>query len=398
MAALLLVLTACGTAEPVLPDEPASPTVTPVTAAPLTTASPEPSVSQPVVSPEPEVTEPVETPEPSPSPEPETTEPVPSPELEATEPSISPEPEVSEPVVSPEPEVSTPAEEPTFDPSTFSATRAGLYELDTLTPIYEMAAERRMATASMGKIVTALTALRYVSPDTVFTVGTEQALVSPYASRCFIAQGQQLTLHQLLMGMLLPSGCDAAYTIAVNVARMAANDPDMGDEAAVSYFCGLMNDLAAELGAVNSHFANPDGWDNKEQYTTVQDLAIFVANAMESETIREIVSTREQWVVFVSGENITWRNTNALLNPESKYYCPNAVGMKTGTTTAAGNCLAAVVEQNGSLYISIIVGCPTEAGRYEDTFKLLNMIPQAEAETETETEIENESESETPEP
>lgn len=375
LAALLLLLTACGTAEPPSATvAPTPPSVEPVVVIPLNPTTPEPE-PEPPTSPEPE-------------PEPEVTEPVPAPGLEASPPAASPEPEVTETVASPEPEVTEPAESPApeisqqpsaplADEYGIFAPRVGLYELTSLSPVHEKAAEETMASASMSKIVTAITALRYVEPDTVFTVGTELQLVQPGASICFIARGHRLTLHHLLMGMLLPSGCDASYTIAVNVARIVAEDPDMGDAEAVAYFCGLMNDVAAELGAVNSHFVNPDGWDDENHYTTVRDMAIFAAHAMEYEVLREIVSTPEKWVMFASGENITWRNSNALLHAESPYYHPGALGMKTGTTDNAGNCLLSVVEQNGTMYIAVVSGSPTRNGRYEDTLKLLELIPAA---------------------
>ncbi len=373
IAALLLILTGCGAPSPSI--EPAPPSVNPevvVSIAP--TPSPSPTESQPAPSAEPETTEPV-TP-----PEPEVSEPIVSPEPEVSEPVVSPEPEVSEPAVSPEPEISEPAEEPAPEepqPDEYGiyAPRVGLYDAETLTAIYEKAADERMASASMSKIVTALTALRYVSPDTVFTVGTELQLMQPGASISLIAKGHRLTLEQLLMGLLLPSGCDAAYTIAVNVARLVAENPDMGDQEAADYFCGLMNDLAAELGATDSHFANPDGWDHEDHYTTVRDMALFAAHAMKQETIRNIVSTPEKWVMFVSGENITWKNSNALLHADSGYYHPDAVGMKTGTTTAAGNCLLSAFERNGTLYIAVVAGSATRNGRYEDTLKLLELLP-----------------------
>lgn len=371
--ALLFLLTACGGAEVAPPSTepdlpvvaPTAPSVEPVVVIPMNPATPEPEATEP----EPEITEP--------SPEPEVSEPVPSPEPEpeATEPSPEPEPESSEPVDPPSPEVSQTPAEPQADEHGIYAPRAGLYRLSDLSPIYEKSADVSMASASMSKIVTAITALRYVEPDTIFTVGTELSLVQPGASTSFIARGHRLTLYHLLMGMLLPSGCDASYTIAVNVARRVSENPELSDTEAVAYFCGLMNDVADELGAVDSHFANPDGWDHEDHYTTVHDMAIFAAHAMENEVIREIVSTPEKWVMFASGENITWRNSNALLHAESPYYHPGAVGMKTGTTSNAGNCLLAVVEQDGITYIAVVSGSPTRNGRYEDTHKLLELIP-----------------------
>jgi len=374
LIALLLLLSAgCGVVEKfVSPNVSESPTVSEPVIAPTPEVSepaesPTPEVSEPADSPEPEVTEPAD------SPEPEVSEPVETPAPEVSESVETPIPEVSEPVDTPAPEVSEPTG-PQPDEYGIYSPRVGIYDLSTMTALHEKAADERMASASMSKIVTAITALRYVSPDTVFTVGTELQLVKPNASISFIARGHRLTLYQLLMGMLLPSGCDASYTIAVNVARIVSEDPAMSDQAAVEYFCGLMNDLAVELGAVSSHFVNPDGWDDAEHYTTVQDMAVFAAHAMEYDTIREIVSTPEKWVMFVSGENITWRNSNALLHAESAYYHPGALGMKTGTTDAAGNCLLSVIEENGKAYIIVVSGSPTRNGRYEDTLKLLELV------------------------
>lgn len=373
IAAVLLILAGCSAHSPAV--EPAKPSVSPIVVIPIApTPTPSSTESPAVPSPEPEVSDPVT------SPEPEASAPVDPPEPEASEPAESPEPETTEPVQPPDPEVSQPSEVPTTqepqpDEYGIYAPRVGLYDAQTLTAIHEKAAGDRMASASMSKIVTALTALRYVSPDTVFTVGTELQLVQPGASICLIAKGHRLTLEQLLMGLLLPSGCDAAYTIAVNVARLVAENPDMSDQEAADYFCGLMNDLAAELGAADSHFVNPDGWDHEDHYTTVRDMALFAARAMEHETLRNIVSTPEQWVMFVSGENITWQNSNSLLHSDSSYYHPDAVGMKTGTTEAAGNCLLSAFERNGTLYIAVVAGSATRNGRYEDTLKLLELLP-----------------------
>lgn len=77
---------------------------------------------------------------------------------------------------------------------------------------------------------------------------------------------------------------------------------------------------------------------------------------------------------FVSGENITWTNTNALLAPNSAYYCADAVGIKTGTTASAGNCLIAAFERNGKTYLSAVVGCGTGNDRYELTLKMLSQF------------------------
>ncbi len=230
----------------------------------------------------------------------------------------------------------------------------------------------RIAPASLTKLLTASVALHYLSPDTVITVGSEQNLVKSGSSLCLIRQGHKLKLYDLLMGMLMASGNDAAYTVAVATARAAKSDVQMTDTQAVVYFAELMNEYANSLGMKDSHFVNPEGWDDANQYTTVSDLLRLANHAFSIPEIKTITGTYQKYVVFASGENITWTNSNALLNPNGAYYCADAVGMKTGTTANAGNCLIAAFERNGKTYLSAVVGCKTNADRYDLTLKMLS--------------------------
>lgn len=255
-----------------------------------------------------------------------------------------------------------------------SATCAGLYNAKTMECLYENSVDNKIYPASLTKIVTACTALRYISPDTVFTVGTEQRLVPKGSSLCLIKSGHRLNLRDLLTGMLMCSGNDAAYTVAVNVAREVSGNADMSDSEAVTYFTELMNKFAVSIGAINSNFLNPDGWDVENQYSTVYDLALISAYAIQIDEIRNIVSCQSKYVVFDSGENITWHNTNALLQPDSKYYLPQAIGLKTGTTAKAGNCLIAIVDFNGTEYIAVVTGCKSDNERYESVHELIRLI------------------------
>lgn len=259
--------------------------------------------------------------------------------------------------------------EPITSPSCKSS---ALYCVDDGRLIYKDRINDFVAPASLTKLLTASVALHYLSPDTVITVGSEQNLVKPYSSLCLIQQGHRLKLYDLLTGMLMASGNDAAYTVAVSTARSVYPDISMTDSEAVQYFSGLMNDFAKNIGMQNSHFVNPEGWDDDNQYTTVSDLLILAKYAMSVPEIREITGTYQKYVVFDSGENVTWTNSNNMLNPNSLYYCPNAVGLKTGTTDNAGNCLIGAFTQNDKLYISVVIGCNTTADRYNLTLKLLN--------------------------
>lgn len=238
--------------------------------------------------------------------------------------------------------------------------------------LFSANADEKIYPASIVKILTACTALKYVPADTVFTVGTEQEFVNSDSSLCLIQSGQKLTLYDLICGMLLASGNDAAYTVAVNTARLVYKNQALSDEQAVEAFCRLMNDLAAHIGMKDSRFANPDGRDDEGQYTTVNDLLKLTIYASANDTVSSIAACEEKHVVFASGQNITWENTNKLLDKNSEYYLPYATGMKTGSTENAGKCLIATANKRGKKYIAVVMGCETEEQRYSSALRLLN--------------------------
>lgn len=178
---------------------------------------------------------------------------------------------------------------PESKPNIAETIRSGIvYDLTEQQVLFSKNPDERVYPASLVKLVTACTALKYVSKDTVFTVGSEQELVRQHSSLCLILKGHRLTLEDLICGMLMSSGNDAAYTIAVYVARTLSEE-DMTDEQAVLYFCGLMNDFAAQQGMSNSHFTNPDGWDDSNQYSTASDLLKIAVCAQNNAIIKEII-------------------------------------------------------------------------------------------------------------
>lgn len=273
-----------------------------------------------------------------------------------------------------QPLISTTLSEPISIPMTvdISSPYAGLYNLSTGATMYEKSAESRIHPASLTKLLTAITALNYLAPDTVITVGTELELLPKRSSLCLIKKGHRLTLYDLLTGMLVASGNDAAYTIAVNTARSILNQVDISDKEALSYFTELMNSTAKTIGCTKSKFTTPDGFDSEEQYTTIRDLMLICDYALNFKEIREITSTVKKKVVFESGENITWSNSNKLLHQESAYYYKHAIGMKTGTTPLAGLCLASVADINGQTYLAVVCGCKSENDRYLSSIKLFD--------------------------
>lgn len=252
----------------------------------------------------------------------------------------------------------------------------GVYDITSGQTLYTKNANSKISIASTTKLLTSLVALKYVSPDRVFSVGSEINLIKPNSSVCGLsaASGHALKLRTLIAGMLLPSGNDAAYTVAVNVARIQSGKSDMTDTQAVEYFCSLMNEYAKELGCKNSHFVNPEGWDNENHYSTVEDMALIARAAIGNAIITSVTCIYSQKFTFASGHHITWKNTNSLLDPDSKYYYPNAKGLKTGTTSSAGKCLVTYSEQNGHEILVLVYGANTEDDRFGSTVEILKLL------------------------
>lgn len=244
------------------------------------------------------------------------------------------------------------------------------YSLDDDELLYSDTIDGSCAPASLTKLLTAAVVLKYVDPNEIVTVGTEQYLVNAGSSVCNIAIGNRLTVYDLLTGMLMSSGNDAAYTAAVTTARSVYGDEELSDQEAVERFCGLMNELAGEIGMTDSYFTTPDGWDDGAQHTTASDLLKLAKYTLDIPEIRSIAGTFEKSVIFDSGENLYWTNTNYLLNPYSAYYCADCIGTKTGTTGSAGACLIATFEKDGKTYISVVTGCYSDTDRFDLTLEL----------------------------
>ena len=241
---------------------------------------------------------------------------------------------------------------------------AALLRLDDNKRIYTYNAMEKTAPASLTKLLTSCTALSVMDEDTVITVGGEINMTKPDSSLLGLKQGQKIKLGDLITGMLMCSGNDAAYTVAVNAARTFAEDSGMSDYKAVEKFVEMMNDYASSLGMENSHFTNPEGWDDPDQLTTLEDLLILAKRAYQYPTIRKAGETNTMQAAFVYGVGGTWKNTNYLLDPASPYYLKEAAGLKTGTTLNAGKCLIAVFKRGDKTYLAAEVGAQTDDARF----------------------------------
>lgn len=223
---------------------------------------------------------------------------------------------------------------------------------------------KKIAMASTTKLLTASLMLKYFDPGEYVNVGQEVYYAQPESTMSYLQPGTYLSVYDLLAGMLLPSGNDAAYTVAVNTARSASGDWYMSDDDAIAYFVGMMNDHAAELGMSKSHFANPEGWDDPEHYTTLNDMLKLTEHVMGIPVLREITSTYQYTFDNEISGYLIWTNTNLFLDPYSAYYRDDCTGIKTGTTANAGSCLIAAFENGGKTYICAAMGCNENEDRY----------------------------------
>lgn len=226
--------------------------------------------------------------------------------------------------------------------------------------------------ASTTKLFSAWLALQYLPADTVITAGSELDLLEEGSSVAYIARNNQLTAQMLVEGMMLPSGNDAALVLAAGAGRAIAGDSSLSGTAAVRVFVEEMNRMAGELGFESSQFCNPHGFHMGAHYTCLEDMARMAKLALEDPVVSRYMKVHKDDVVYASGHTIQWLNTNDLLDPESEFYYPGAVGMKTGRTSQAGYCLMSAFRQNGRTLVIGVFGYDNGNARYRDVVSLLN--------------------------
>jgi len=230
--------------------------------------------------------------------------------------------------------------------------------------------DEQIAPASLTKLLTAYVALQYLDPEMIVTCGEETQWIDPASSVAWVGPGDRVPVELLIQGMMMQSGNDAAYATAVAAGRVIGKDPQCDPKEALAIFMQEVNAQAQNLGLTGTYFETPDGLDTWKHYTTPRDMLQIGLLVMQQPLLRHYTGIATANVMYENGETYVYRSTNFLLQPESKYYCADACGMKTGTTKKAGSCLMALFH-NGEGYILIgIFGCPKYEDRFADALQL----------------------------
>lgn len=218
-----------------------------------------------------------------------------------------------------------------------SATCAILVDADTGRVLYEKNSTDQRAIASITKLMTALVAIRS-TPDLSKEVTVKREYTLIEGSSIYLKVGETLTLEALLYGLMLESGNDASLAVA----GACAGDTET--------FVGWMNDWAKEIGMKNSHFSNPSGLKDEDNYSTAADMAKLARVVMADETLAKIVSTKS-----ITLGTRTFANHNKLL-----WQYEGCIGLKTGYTDKAGRTLVSCAERDGQRLIVVTLNDPND--------------------------------------
>ncbi len=217
--------------------------------------------------------------------------------------------------------------------------------------LYEKNGNKQTPMASTTKIMTAIVVLENAKLTDTVTITTKAAGIG--GSRLGLKKNDKITVNDLLYGLMLRSGNDAAVALAIHVGG------------SVEGFAEMMNKKAEELNLTNSHFVVPHGLDNEGHYTTAYELAKMADYALKIDKFKEIVGTKVA-TIHINGYAKKINNTNNLLGSVSGVY-----GVKTGFTNGAGRCLVTACKRDDLDIITVIIGADSNKIRSKDTIKLI---------------------------
>jgi D-alanyl-D-alanine carboxypeptidase len=246
-------------------------------------------------------------------------------------------------------------------------------------PLYELNSDEQRSPASLTKMATVLVVMQVVDLDEKVEI-LDSDIASEDESRVGFVPGDVVTVKQLLYGMLLPSGNDAAHA-AARVAGAEIGGVDPTSPEAVDIFVNQMGKLVADLGLKNTQFVNPVGLDDPGHYSTARDLSVLATEVMKQDLLRQIVAL-QSYELDIQGpqaRTVELTNTNKLVGTDSR-----VLGVKTGSHDVAGGCLVVAVQEGGNEVIVVELGNDTpqydELGnttydpRFEDMQTILDQM------------------------
>lgn len=225
--------------------------------------------------------------------------------------------------------------------------------------LLERNADQQMYPASTTKVITLLLALQKTAPDQVVTIPQSAADVPADSSLVPVYPGETMTMRDLLNGMMICSGNDAANAVA----EICAGNVDL--------FADHMNAFAAETGMTSSHFTNPHGYHDPEHYTTARDLAGAVRLGLTDPVFCQFVTCMNYTMAPTEKrDELTLKNKWEIFDPESEFYIPGAAGVKSGFTSSAGFCYAGAAQRGGRTLIAVVLGETTRNRAWIDLRRL----------------------------
>lgn len=262
------------------------------------------------------------------------------------------------------------APEPAYDPNLpqiltdrfLEAETAVLMEQHSGKILYDMNSSQRMEPASITKVMTLLLALEHGDLTDVIVVGDEIKQISDDSSKVPLLEGEQLTLEDLLYGLMIKSGNDAAMTIGVHISG------------SVEAFVELMNKRARELGCTGTNFVNPHGYQDANHYSTAMDMAIIARAGMQNETYRTIVGTPSYTIpknnVRESDTVIRSKNQFIGRSNDMEYQYQYGTGVKTGYFSDAKHTFVASATKDGVDLIAVVMRS-SQKGKWIDATRLM---------------------------
>lgn len=239
-----------------------------------------------------------------------------------------------------------------------------LMDFKTGAILYSKNSNEKMYPASTTKILTAIIALEECNLDDMVTVSKSAiSVIPPGYSSANLLESEQISVKDLVTVFLVHSANDAGYVLAEHISG------------SIDEFANLMNKKATEIGCKDTHFTNPSGIHDENHYTTSYDLSLIARYCMLNKNFRNIVSQKSCTINRTNKSDVrTYKNTNDLINPSSKYYLEECVGIKTGYTSQAKNCLISACSKNNLALICVVLGSNQmsngESSRYQDSINL----------------------------